>query len=231
MAQRSTHELERRANGWAARLLEHKSILILALAAIAMASGLAMASLGGERDAGITIERAGSGTHSKDDDDSEHGSTSVPAKSTPTEVLYIDIDGAVATPGVYRLKDGARISDAIDAAGGLLESADVSSLNRAAKIADGQKIHVPAAGEEVVSSSADDAGVSSATSSSVSGLVNLNTATAEELQALSGVGPSTAQAIIEDRDAHGPFSSIEDLMRVSGIGEKKFEKLRSQVCI
>ena len=233
MAQRSTHELKRNAEGLAGKVLEHKVLLVLCLIVLAAGCCISAAGLGGGRQEGVTVERASGEAGSSGSADVSPSSDSGNAKKAASAELYvIDIDGAVAAPGVYRLAEGSRISDAIDAAGGLTDAADVSTLNRAAKLADGQKVHVPALGEEVAAApvSSDPQGAGTAAASGAA-LININTATAEELQALSGVGPSTAKAIVEDREAHGPFSSIEDLMRVSGIGEKKFEKMRSQVCI
>lgn len=156
------------------------------------------------------------------------------AASEATTVVHVD--GAVACPGVYDLAgDEPRVRDAVAAAGGLTAEADTSGLNLAARIADGSKVHVPARGEAAATvaeaqPSASEGGPASAAGSS-DGLVNINTATAEELDSLPGVGPSTAQAIIEERERNGPFSSTEDLMRVSGIGEKKYAKLEGSICV
>ena len=143
------------------------------------------------------------------------------------------VDGAVASPGVYELSgDVLRVNDAVLAAGGLLEDADTTSMNLAAELVDGQKVLVPVRQPEAEAGEAGASGAASASAaSSGSALVNINLATADQLQALSGVGEATARAIVEDREVHGPFSSIEDLMRVSGIGQKKFEKLRGQICV
>ena len=148
--------------------------------------------------------------------------------------MYVDVDGAVVRPGVYRLKDGARVSQAIDAAGGLTAEADVTGLNRASKITDGQKIYVPTVGEQQATAAVDGvesgAAVASGAGSS-SGLVNINTASAAELQTLSGIGPSMAQSIIDERTQNGAFASVDDLMRVSGIGEKKLAKIKDCICV
>lgn len=149
--------------------------------------------------------------------------------------IVVDVSGAVVRPAVVELAEGDRVQDAIEAAGGLAADADVSGVNRAAKLTDGQRVYVPRVGE-AVSADADGAGAATGADAggdvgSSPGLVNINTASAAELDELPGVGPSTAQAIIEDREANGPFSTIEDVMRVSGIGEKKFEKLKSSICV
>lgn len=158
--------------------------------------------------------------------------TSVVEDALPNKVV-VHIDGQVAAPGVYELVEGeARVNDAILAAGGLTADADTSSLNLASKVADGQKIYVPAVGEQQVA--AEGSGVVAASggvASSGGGLININLATVDELQVLSGVGEATAKAIVEDRQNNGQFTCIEDLMRVSGIGEKKFEKIRDRICV
>lgn len=159
------------------------------------------------------------------------------------EVTKVHVDGAVATPGVYELMGSdLRVEDAVQAAGGLSESADTFAMNLAAPVADGDKVHVPSKEENQpqVSSVADASSGSSAKSArddgsnsqgSSSHSININTATVEELCDLPGVGEATAQKIVDDREAHGAFSSPEDLMRVSGIGEKKFEKMKDLVCV
>lgn len=160
---------------------------------------------------------------------------------------FVHVDGAVLSPGVYKLPgETVRVCDAVEAAGGLSAEADVSGLNLAAKVADGTKVHVPTAAEVEASgqqsevASAAGGGTASGSSASASSgsaatggssLVNINTATVEELDELPGVGPSTAQAIVDDREQNGPFASPEDLMRVSGIGEKKFAKLEGSICV
>ncbi len=132
----------------------------------------------------------------------------------------------MASPGVYGLPDGARVGDAVDAAGGLAEGADTTALNLAAPLSDGQKVLVPVEGEAGVAGAQEGSG-----SGTGAGLVNLNTAGVEELDELPGVGEATARAIVEDRELNGPFSAPEDLMRVSGIGEKKFARLEGMVCV
>lgn len=160
-----------------------------------------------------------------DDDDAATGAAHDEADEDVATVT-VDVSGAVATPSVVTLAEGSRVADAIDAAGGALPEADLAQLNRAARLTDGEKVHVPVAGEQV-------AGVAGPTdtSSASQQLININTATEAELDVLPGVGPSTAEAIVADREENGPFSNIEDLMRVSGIGEKKFEKLAGQICV
>lgn len=236
MAQREQHERVKRMDRWAGKLLEHKAVVVAMLVVIAMASGLAMATLGGESD-GVTFERDATSVERADtgsagaSDDGDPSSDS--KKAIAASEVYVDVDGAVVTPGVYRLREGARVAQAIDAAGGLTPEADVAGLNRASRVVDGQKIYVPHVGEQqtvdVVAGSGP--GEASAGASVASDLVNINTANASELQTLSGIGPSMAQSIIDERTQNGPFTSIDDLMRVSGIGEKKFAKIKDCICV
>lgn len=236
MAQREQHERVKRMDRWAEKLLGHKAVVVAMLVVIAAASGLAMANYGGGTGS-VSFERSdGSGTsveREAEDVPSDDADGSSKKSSTAAEV-YVDVDGAVASPGVYRLKEGARVSQAIDAAGGLTTEADVTGLNRASKVADGQKIYVPTVGEQqaaAVTSGADSGASPTSGAGASSGLVNINTASAAELQTLSGIGPSTAQSIIDERTQNGAFASVDDLMRVSGIGEKKLAKIKDCICV
>ena len=167
---------------------------------------------------GVTVERA------VEEVPQEELEPSV-EEAAPAEVekVVVHVDGAVAAPGVYELPAGSRANDAVAAAGGLVEGADTSALNLASVLTDGEKIDVPLEGEA-------NATIAPAVPS-VGSPVNLNTATAAELDELPGIGEATAAAIIEDREQNGPFASPEDLMRVSGIGEKKYERLEGLVCV
>lgn len=159
--------------------------------------------------------------------ESETASTRLAATSDKAaSVVVVHVDGGVVVPGVYELEEGKRVRDAIECAGGLTSEADTTSINLAALLVDAQKIYVPLQGESEHASS----GVTSTNSSGTS-LININTATAEELDTLPGVGSSTAATIIQDREKSGPFTSIEDIMRISGIGEKKFEKIKDYICV
>lgn len=236
MAQRKQHERVKRMDHLAGKLLGHKAVVVSMLVVIAMASGLAMASFGGES-GGVSFERNdGSGTSVERDAEDAPSDDAVgsPKKSSSAAEVYVDVDGAVVRPGVYRLKDGARVSQAIDAAGGLTAEADVAGLNRASKVADGQKIYVPKVGEQqavTAGGGADGGAVVTSGTNDTAGLVNINTASAAELQTLSGIGPSMAQSIIDERTKNGPFASVDDLMRVSGIGEKKLAKIKDCICV
>lgn len=236
MAQREQHERVKRMDRWAEKLLGHKAVVVAMLVVIAAASGLAMANFGVSTGS-VSYERSdGSGTsveREAEDAPSDDADGSSKKSSSAAEV-YVDVDGAVASPGVYRLKDGARVSQAIDAAGGLTAEADVTGLNRASKVTDGQKIYVPTLGEQqaaAVTGGADSGASPASGAGASSGLVNINTASAAELQTLSGIGPSMAQSIIDERTQNGAFASVDDLMRVSGIGEKKLAKIKDCICV
>jgi len=167
-----------------------------------------------------------------DDAPPEAASTPV-GDGAPAEVeaqIVVHVVGAVMRPGVYALPAGSRAADAIEMAGGGLGNAALQSLNLARILADGEQVYVPTADEVAAGVVSPPAvpGVAG-TSADAGGLVDINRASAAELDALPGVGPSTAQKIVDDREANGPFSSPEDLMRVSGIGAKKFDALKDLV--
>lgn len=143
---------------------------------------------------------------------------------------YVHAAGAVARPGVYRVRTGGRVSDLLDAAGGPAGDADLDQVNLAAKVADGERVYVPRRGESpppVAASSGS--GPSGSGGGPASGPLNLNTATLEQLDGLPGVGPATAQAILDYRKARGRFRSVDELMEVRGIGEAKLAAIRSKV--
>lgn len=203
------------------------------LVAVLALLGVAGALLSG-RSAGVEITRAPVAEQPADGDSSLAGEAGEGAAETPPVVVHVD--GAVAAPGVYELAEDARVNDAVAAAGGLLSEADTSTINLAAPVSDGAKVHIPtseelSAGAQGASGESGNAGAPAGSASAAPTLVNINTATSEELQRLPGVGEATAAAIIEDRQANGPFSSPEDLMRVSGIGEKKFAKIKAHICV
>ncbi len=144
--------------------------------------------------------------------------------TTPT-VLVVHVAGAVSRPGVYELPAGARVHAAIDVAGGALPEASTGSLNLAAPLTDGERVYVPLVGESVPAPPP----VAGDATSPPTGPVDLNRATAAELDALPGIGPATAQAIVDHREANGPFASVDDLEAVRGIGPAKLEAIRPLV--
>ena len=141
-------------------------------------------------------------------------------------VVLVHVAGAVVEPGVYELSGDARVRDAIVAAGGPTETADWNALNLAAVVGDGVKVYVPSVGEVVSPSLIAPA---SPVSGQPSAPIDVNVATAAELEALPGVGPATAAAIVTERERNGPFVGVDDLDRVSGIGPAKLDALRGLV--
>jgi competence protein ComEA len=141
--------------------------------------------------------------------------------------IYVHVGGAVKRPGLYRLARGSRVDDAIRAAGGVLEDANLDALNLAAKVKDGDKILVPTRNGEAEAQATG----SGASDPSQGQLVNLNTATAADLDTLPGIGPALAQRIISYREQHGGFRKVEDLLDVPGIGPAKFDELRDLVAV
>jgi competence protein ComEA len=147
-----------------------------------------------------------------------------PARDAAT----VHVAGAVRRPGVYRLATGARVQDALRRAGGARPGADVNAINLAAKVADGQQVVVPERAARGAAAVAGATGASAAPGAATA-RVNLNSATAEQLDTLDGVGPATARKILEWRTQHGGFRSVADLAQVPGIGPKKLAALREQV--
>lgn len=143
------------------------------------------------------------------------------AASPSSAGLYVHVAGAVSRPGLYTLAPGGRVADAIEAAGGAAQKADLDLLNLAAPLTDGMKIEVLARG----------AAPAPAAASSSPGLVSLNAADQTQLETIPGVGPVTATAILAYRDEAGPFTSIEQLMEVSGIGPATLESIRPYVTL
>lgn len=157
-----------------------------------------------------------------------------------TAVAFVHVVGAVVDPGVVTLKTGARVIDAINAAGGFSEEADMAAVNLARAVVDGEQVYVPKVGEtppEPPTGASTDAATAASGSSSTDasgpggGLVNLNTASQTELETLPRIGPALAQRIIEYREANGGFTAIDELKNVSGIGDATFEALAPLVTV
>lgn len=142
--------------------------------------------------------------------------------------IYVDIGGEVMNPMVAELEEGSRVEDAIQAAGGVTDRADLTDINRAAFVEDGEKIFVPTL-PELAETGEADAETGEILPVYSDDRININTADSDELQQLNGVGPVTAEKIISYREENGRFSAIEDIMNVSGIGEKTFEKFREDI--
>lgn len=138
----------------------------------------------------------------------------------PAAPLLVHVVGQVATPGLVELPTGSRVADALDAAGGALPDADLTALNLAAPVQDGAQVRVPAPGEQAPTPAQG--------SDAAAGLIDVNRASATELEQLPGVGPVLAARIVADREENGPFGSVDDLERVSGIGPSVLATLRDQ---
>ncbi len=167
-------------------------------------------------------ETDGEESHSQDGAVSESGEVS-------EETVFVYVCGAVNAPGVYELKKDARVFEAIGLAGGMTEEAAAEAVNQARPVADGEQIYVPTVREtemqgvgveDIVTGNADE-----------SGKVNINTAGKEELMTLTGIGEAKAQSILDYREEHGQFGSIEDLMLIEGIKEGVFNKIKEDITI
>ena len=139
---------------------------------------------------------------------------------TVAEAITVHVSGAVAAPGLFSVARGARVADAVAAAGGVLPEADLHRLNLAAPVSDGQQLVVPEVPEE-----------GGAGGMAGDGRVRVNAADASEMEALPGVGPVLAARIVAHREQHGPFGTVEDLLEVPGIGEGKLAALRDAVLV
>ncbi|WP_322786105.1 helix-hairpin-helix domain-containing protein [Caldanaerobius polysaccharolyticus] len=141
--------------------------------------------------------------------------------------IYVDVSGAVKNPGVYKFKQGDRIIDAVNRAGGLMADADTSQVNLAKKLADEEKVYIPKKGEKLPQPAANVSTVGGETPAE--GKININTASLQELDTLPGIGPVIAQRIIDYRNQNGPFKSIEEIKNVSRIGDKLYEQIKDKI--
>jgi competence protein ComEA len=148
--------------------------------------------------------------------------TAASTNPAPVARLYVDVVGAVRRPGLYRLPHGARVADALTRAGGPTRKAELELVNLAAPVADGEQVVIPRRG-----AAGPTAGVG--TGAATAGPIHLNTATLEQLDTLPGVGPVTAQKILDYRQQHGAFSSVDELDAVPGIGPARLEQLKGLV--
>jgi competence protein ComEA len=156
------------------------------------------------------------------------------ASGSGSGLVVVYVAGAVAHPGVYRLTGDIRVTDAIDAAGGVTAQADLAVMNLAAKVSDGQRVYVPRHGETPppeVDPTGGSGGGGAGGDGGAAAIVNLNTATETELESLPGVGPSTAKSIIDYRTQHGPFHRVDDLLNIRGIGPSKVDQIRPHATV
>ncbi len=188
-----------------------------------------------------SIENGGSANldDMADSDDMSSDKSSIDGAITQAESaanVVVFVSGAVVNPGVYTLQQGQRVQDAVTAAGGFKEDAAKESLNLARILQDGEQVDILTqeeadAGEAMQSGQSDGSAGAIVPQNSSEGLVNINTADTTQLETLPGIGPSTAEKIIADRESNGPFVSKEDLKRVSGIGDKKYESVQDLITV
>ena len=199
-------------------LLGDKKTLIKILSVALILIAALILRIHDENKADITIETADTAAVETDTGEDSN---------VRTQPIFVDIGGAVENPGVYQVSNDTRLFQVIEMAGGLSEEADADHVNRASFVEDGQKIIIPVKGSE------NNGGLTSAdtaVSSADTGLVNINTASADELKSLSGIGDVTAEKIIEYRSSN-VFKSKEDIMSVDGIGSKTFEKIKDDITV
>jgi competence protein ComEA len=209
--------------GWRARLealLGHRP---LRASHVALVSVVAVALLAGGVVAAVWVLRTPPPSESLIPQAAAAAVSSIPASAPSEGALMVQAAGAVLSPGVYRVPADARVIDVIDAAGGLAPGADADRLALAAKVSDGERVYVPRVGEALPSAPPG--------ASEPAGPVDLNTASERDLDALPGVGPATAKAIVTYRESHGPFTSVEQLLEVRGIGPAKLDQLADLVRI
>ena len=222
---------------------------VLLVLAVVLALRTVLSSTGAGSEAAPTTAAAGAGTSMR-----SHDSVTAPATAPATARggpvtggpaagagdVVVHVTGAVTRPGVVILGTGSRVTDAINAAGGAASDADAEQLNLARVLTDGEQIRVPRIGE-VLPDPAPQSGAAATPGAgtdpgkpgagSASGTVNINTASASDLEKLPGIGPALAQRIVEYRDSHGPFASVDALTDVPGIGKAKLEALREQATV
>lgn len=190
----------------------------------------------GSRDDEILLESQESNSDTDRESTPEESTevSEVPDITPEPQEIFVDVCGAVNQPGVYAMTPDSRVFQAISAAGGMREDASAVSVNQAQPLCDGQQVYVPTVQEAEAGDLAPVASQvqeESSQDTDNSGLVNLNTADAQTLKTLSGIGDSKAQAILAYRDEHGSFSSIEEIMQVPGIKESTFSKIKDKIAV
>lgn len=203
-------------------------VVVLVLVGLGAAVVGSIITPGGERVAVVTRDGA---DRAADGSVGDEGTASDTADQNVIEArtVLVHVAGAVANPGVVELTDGARVLDAVARAGGAVDDADLTAVNLARVVVDGEQIVIPRVGEVPPVTSGASAG--GASPGNATGLVNINTADAATLETLSGVGPAIASRIVAWRDENGPFRSVDELLAVSGIGEKTLDGFRDQVTV
>ena len=203
-------------------MAESRSKLIWYLAAAFVAVVLGLRLLGGDGNSGaasVAVDASPRPTHA----------ASVRTRSHPR--VWVHVAGAVRRPGLVRVRADARVGQAVDAAGGVTRRADLTAINLAATIKDGQQVIVPLRGKAAGTAVAPTVGAAppAAAGSAPGAKISLATATVEQLDTLDGIGPALAQRIVAWRDAHGGFRSVDQLGEVEGIGDKRLQALKAAV--
>lgn len=200
--------------------------IVLLIAALVVAVAVSALAPHGSSQT-VTAVTAASGA-SQGSTDAPGGPASTDGPATP---LFVHVLGAVKDPGLFQLHDGARVVDAVAAAGGFTNDAEQGGVNLARVVSDGEQLVVPRVGETPPVSAGGGGAAGAPGVAEPGAKVNINTATATELEALPRIGPAMAQRIVDWRTANGRFSTIDDLMSVTGIGEKTFDGLKDQVTV
>ncbi|MBN7772548.1 helix-hairpin-helix domain-containing protein [Clostridium aminobutyricum] len=227
----------------------HKKAIVKACAGILFfAAAFFVFCIRGEDDQTTKFELAESNApvikNQTEEDETETDSAQDEQEQDQDSVIFVDIGGAVEKPYVYEMPSGSRVFEGIQKAGGMTEDADTSTLNLAQVLQDQDKVVVPTKSDVQSNSSKTNntgiirgsTGISNGNEYAVTGnnndnRININTATSEELQTLSGIGPATAEKIIVYRQEQGKFEKIEDITKVSGIGEKTFQKFKTKIMV
>lgn len=200
-------------------------VLIVALAVAAAGAAFALIKRSGTQDAQELVYETEEYTQ-------ESSGEEDPTETSFDEEICVYVCGAVNSPGVYYLPSGSRVHEAVEMAGGLTDEAAEDYVNMASLLEDGEQLYIPTQEEaEEEGLEIDSASSSSGSDSSSESLININTASSEELQTLSGIGEAKAAAIISYREENGDFESIEDIMNVSGIGESTFENIKDYITV
>lgn len=206
-----------------------KAAAVIAALVLILALGRWLPGMGGDTFEVALGDDGAAGEVRADDGGAASGDS---AEATAPQPLFVHVVGAVNSPGVYELHEGDRVLAAVEAAGGLRDDACVEAVNLARDAVDGEQVYVPTNEEAAQGTTRQAAaGGSADPTGAAGGLVNINTASSEELQTLPGVGPATAASIIEYREGGGTFSAPEDIKNVSGIGDGKYAKLADKICV
>lgn len=199
------------------------AIILLSICMVAVAAGALHA------EDGFSLEKADAASASVEEADESEGRL---AGTSPA--LYVHVAGSVERPGIYQVEEGARVAEAVQAAGGFTADAATESVNLARQVQDGEQIVVASStvldGGHAASGEMGGA-VAPKESARADARVNINVATEAELQTISGIGPSKAKKIIAYREANGSFKAVEDICKVSGIGAKTLESIRDQISV